>query len=158
MTGSSLATNPAAVGNASYSYTMRVEVPASRIVAAVTDAAEIMRWWTSVSGSERHGKDVRLKMGEQYLGFTVEQSSADEVTWTVTTCEMAPDWVGTVPSFSIRPNNDGTCDLEFRHVGLVPSLECYDMCRAGWGHFMPSLHQFLETGQGLPNEPRLQTA
>ena len=77
-----------------------------------------------------------------------------DVTWTVTDCPVMADWVGTKPSFSVRRNDDETCTIEFRHVGLSPALECFDQCRAGWNHFMPSLHQFLETGVGRPNEPR----
>jgi hypothetical protein len=64
------------------------------------------------------------------------------------------DWVGTKPTFSVRQNETGTRAVEFRHIGLRPALECFDQCRAGWGHFMPSLQQFLETGKGRPNEPR----
>jgi len=64
------------------------------------------------------------------------------------------DWIGTKPSFSVREDGDGTCAVEFRHIGLRPALECFDQCRAGWGHFMPSLQQFLETGEGRPNQPR----
>ncbi len=143
--------------NADYHYTMHIDVPASQIIEAITDETKIMGWWTAVSAAQRNGDQVRLEMGDQYLALTVEQPADGEVTWTVTTCEMAPDWVGTIPSFSIRAHGDDSCELEFRHLGLVPSLECYDMCRAGWGHFMPSLHQYLQTGQGLPNEPRLVT-
>ncbi|HVA43523.1 MAG TPA: SRPBCC domain-containing protein [Acidimicrobiales bacterium] len=159
MTTPSAASSPIGVGPADYRYAMQLEVPVARIIGAVTDEIEIQAWWTSVSATERHGDQLRLAMGDQSLVFTVAHNPEDDVvTWSVTTCEMAPDWVGTKPTFSIRPDQDGNSELEFRHVGLVPSLECYDMCRAGWGHFMPSLRQYLETGQGLPNQPRLVSA
>jgi len=143
---------------ADYCYTMEVAVPLERIVAALTDDAEIVQWWTAVTASERTGDVIRLAMGGQWLAFIVERRADDEVTWTVTSCEMAPDWVGTEPTFTIRAGRGGASELTFRHVGLVPSLECFDMCRAGWGHFLPSLRQYLETGEGLPNEPRLVSA
>ncbi|MDQ2874979.1 MAG: hypothetical protein M3Y33_09385 [Actinomycetota bacterium] len=38
----------------------------------------------------------------------------------------------------------------FRHEGLSPQLECYDMCRAGWDQYLPSLRDYLETGTGTP--------
>ena len=151
-------TDSAAGDAADYRYTMDIDAPVERIIEAVTDETAIVRWWTSVSASERHGDEVRLVMGGQSLTFAIACPADGEVTWTVSTCEMAPDWVGTKPSFSIRPGGDGATRLEFRHIGLVPSLECFDLCRAGWAHFMPSLHQYLETGEGLPNEPRLVTA
>jgi len=153
---SSLApTAPAATDD--YTYDMQVDVPLPQVIAAVTDGSVISRWWTAVTSSERHGDEVRLFVGDHapFVFFTLEHTrGTGDVTWTVTDCAVMADWVGTKPSFSVRPNADGTCALAFRHVGLSPELPCFDQCRAGWNHFMPSLHQFLETGVGRPNEPR----
>ena len=155
-TGSSL--TPAATATADdYTYDMQVHVPSPQIIEALTDDTTISRWWTAVTRSERHGDEVQLFMGGDTpaVVVTVEHTPATgEVVWTVTDCPVMADWVGTRPSFSVRPNADGTCTIEFRHVGLRPALPCFDQCRAGWNHFMPSLHQFLETGVGRPNEPR----
>jgi hypothetical protein len=139
-----------------YGYVMQVDVPRPQIVAALTDDALIRAWWTAATRSERTGDDVALFMGNGALlvDFTIEHApGTDEIAWAVTGCVM-DDWIGTKPSFSIRRNDDGTSTVEFRHVGLRPALPCFDQCRAGWNHFMPSLHQFLETGEGRPNEPR----
>jgi len=139
-----------------YTYETQVHAPLPEIIAALTDGAVICRWWTAATRSERHGDKVRLFMaGEVHLvDFTIEQApGTNSVTWAVTAC-VEPDWIGTTPSFFLRPNGDGTYGIEFRHVGLQPALPCYDQCRAGWNHFMPSLHQFLETGEGRPNDPR----
>jgi hypothetical protein len=142
-----------------YTYEMQVRAGLPQIIAAVTDDALIRSWWTAATRSERHGNDVRLFMGgdAHLVDFTIDAPDTSDVIWTVTTCVME-DWVGTKPSFSVRQNDDGTCAVEFRHVGLRPTLPCFDQCRAGWNHFMPSLHQFLETGEGRPNEPRATSA
>ena len=140
-----------------YTHEMRVHASLPQIIEALTDDNVIRRWWTAATTSERHDNEVQLFMGGDapFVSFTVEHvPGTGEVTWTVTDCAVMADWVGTKPSFSVRPNADGTCTVEFRHIGLRPALECFDQCRAGWNHFMPSLHQFLETGEGRPNEPR----
>jgi uncharacterized protein YndB with AHSA1/START domain len=140
-----------------YSYETQVHVPLPQIIEALTEDAVISRWWTAVNRSERRGDEVQLFMGGDTPAviITVEHTpGTGEVTWTVTDCPVMDDWVGTKPSFTVRPGDDGTCGIEFRHVGLRPALPCFDQCRAGWNHFMPSLHQFLETGVGRPNEPR----
>jgi uncharacterized protein YndB with AHSA1/START domain len=140
-----------------YTYEMQVHVPREQIIAAVTDDTLISRWWTAVTWSERDGADVRLfvRDDEPFVNFTVEHApGTGDVTWAVTECAVEADWVGTQPSFSVQPHDDGTCTLRFHHVGLSPAVECFAQCRAGWNHFMPSLHQFLETGVGRPNEPR----
>jgi hypothetical protein len=143
------------IASTDYAYDFAVDVPRSQILAAVTDDAAIRGWWTAATRSERQGDEVRLFRDDApFVSFTVDHTSGtDEVTWTVTGC-MMDDWIGTQPSFSVQPNDDGTQAVHFRHVGLHPSLECFDQCRAGWNHFMPSLHQYLETGEGRPNEPR----
>jgi hypothetical protein len=140
-----------------YAFEMQVHAPLPQIIAALTDDTVICRWWTAATRSERHGDDVRLFMNDEapFVSFTVEHAPAtSEVAWMVTDCAVMADWVGTKPTFWVRRNSDATCAIEFRHAGLRPALECFDQCRAGWNHFMPSLHQFLETGEGRPNEPR----
>ena len=140
-----------------YTYEMQVHVPLPQIIEALTDGTEISRWWTAVTRSERHSDEVELFMGGDgpAVVITVAHDPAtSEVTWLVTDCPVMADWIGTKPSFAVQPNDDGTVSVAFRHVGLRPALPCFDQCRAGWNHFMPSLHQFLETGEGRPNEPR----
>ena len=156
MTTPSPSAPPVAAASDDYTYAMQVDVPRQQILSALTDDALIRRWWTAATRSERHGDDVRLFMGGDapLVDFTIEHAPGTGiVTWAVTAC-VVEDWVGTTPSFSVRPNSDETSIIEFRHVGLGPALPCFDQCRAGWNHFMPSLHQFLETGEGRPNEPR----
>ncbi len=156
MTTRSLPTPPITEAPDDYRYEMQVDVPLPEILAALTDETVVCAWWTAANGSERHGDDVRLLMGagELLVDLTVEHTTGTtDVAWAVTACVME-DWVGTKPSFSVQQNDDGTHRVEFCHVGLRPSLPCFDQCRAGWNHFMPSLHQFLETGEGRPNEPR----
>jgi len=149
-------TLPATAASDDYTYDMQVDVPLPQILAALTDDTVICGWWTAATRSERHGDDVQLFAGgdASFVDFTVEHTSGTgEVAWAVTAC-VEPDWVGTKPSFSVRANDDGTYAVGFRHVGLRPALACFDQCRAGWNHFMPSLRQFLEMGRGRPDEPR----
>jgi len=142
---------------ADYRYRMHVNATVDQVVEAVTDETVITRWWTVWTHSARRAGEVQLWMGdEEPMRFVVDHAPGTSVvTWTVTACDVIPDWVGTTPSFIVRAGDDGTADVEFHHVGLRPALECFDQCQAGWDHFMPSLHRFLDTGTGLPNEPRI---
>jgi uncharacterized protein YndB with AHSA1/START domain len=140
-----------------YTSEMHVHVPMAQVIEAVTDDTVISRWWTAVTRTERHGNDVQLFMGGDgpAVVITIDHvPGTNEVTWTVTDCPVMADWIGTKPSFAVKAGEDGTSTIEFRHIGLSPALECFDQCSAGWNHFMPSLHQFLETGEGRPNQPR----
>jgi hypothetical protein len=60
------------------------------------------------------------------------------------------EWVGSTIRFTISPADDGA-RLDFVHLGLTPSWECYENCAMGWDWYAArSLRQFVETGAGTP--------
>jgi hypothetical protein len=80
------------------------------------------------------------------------------VRWFVTRSHLAmlsknDEWTGTEIAFRLTPTIDGKTRLDFEHVGLVPSFECYDRCSTGWNYFLASLCQYAETGRGTPWVP-----
>ncbi|WP_157514143.1 SRPBCC family protein [Nocardia concava] len=70
------------------------------------------------------------------------------VQWHVIGYAPLPDWAGTTIRFDLSPTASGGTELRFRHYGLRADLDCYDMCRAGWDHFLPSLRGYAESGHG----------
>ena len=62
------------------------------------------------------------------------------------------EWEGTKLQWQIKKHGDET-KIVFVHEGLVPSLDCYDVCRQGWDYFfVSSLKQYLDTGEASPFE------
>ena len=59
------------------------------------------------------------------------------------------EWKGTIIKWEIVADETGS-NVTFTHQGLVPALECYDICEAGWDYFLGSLKNYLETGKGNP--------
>ena len=54
----------------------------------------------------------------------------------------------------LRPEPAGAgTELRFRHHGLTPQLECFEMCLAGWTHYLASLVDYVDRGTGTPNPP-----
>jgi hypothetical protein len=51
---------------------------------------------------------------------------------------------------TLRESGPGGCDLQFRHEGPRPGLECYGQCRAGRDQYLPRLRDYLESGVGNP--------
>ena len=61
------------------------------------------------------------------------------IQWSCMAHTGLPEWSGTTMTFEIVKGTSNECQLNFRHVGLTPKLECYD----------------LQGGVGpLPEEPR----
>jgi regulatory protein YycH of two-component signal transduction system YycFG len=59
------------------------------------------------------------------------------------------EWTGTDVVFEIERKGDKT-EVQFIHVGLVPTYECYDVCSKSWEIITQSLRELITTGKGKP--------
>jgi len=123
------------------------------VFSALTDIDALTGWWTPAGGGAGAGETLRFLMGDQEVVMQVEEADRpSRVRWSVLVCEPAQDWVGTSITFDLEPAGTGTA-LQFRHHGLHPGLECYDMCDAGWTRHLTSLVEYVDRGAGNPNPP-----
>ena len=97
---------------------------------------------------------VRLRVTRLVPGELVEWVVIDNYFNFV---EDQSEWVGDRIEFALE-NGDGSTTLRFTQHGLVPELECYDVCSNAWGFFIrDSLRQLAEHGAGQ-SETRSGTA
>ena len=143
--------NPVAA-TTDYRTKIRIRVDADTLFDALTTTAGLAAWWNPASGSGEIGGELRFTMNapEPLVIHVDEATRPASVRWTVTDCPFLPDWVGTRPTFTISPVDDHTSTLHFRHHGLTENLECIDICTRSWDHYMTSLRDYLEDGQGSP--------
>jgi Activator of Hsp90 ATPase homolog 1-like protein len=60
------------------------------------------------------------------------------------------EWNGTEIVFEIGKKG-GKTELRFTHIGLVPTIECYDGCSGAWSYYVgESLRNLITTGKGKP--------
>jgi uncharacterized protein YndB with AHSA1/START domain len=136
-------------------YVKQIHVSASpeRVFEILMTSAEFAAWWAPATGSATQSGELRITFDgiEDPLVLRVRQATRPStVIWEVESCIFLPDWVGTTPTFTLSEPDTGGCDLRFRHEGLNPRLECYDMCRAGWEQYLPSLRDYIDSGTGNP--------
>lgn len=80
----------------------------------------------------------------------------ERVVWRVTGGWMGfvddkTEWDGTETVFEVSRVEDRT-QVRFTHVGLVPSLECYEGCWRNWQKSIEgSLYDLITTGTGNPH-------
>ena len=141
---------PAVTGD--YTKQIQFSAPPDQVFDALTTVAGLASWWAPVTGSGAAGGELRFSYGAgQTMVVQVEEADRPStVVWRVEWCNVLPDWAGTSPTFTVRRSAEGGSELAFRHEGLGPQLECYDQCRAGWDHFLPSLRAYVESGAGTP--------
>jgi uncharacterized protein YndB with AHSA1/START domain len=146
---------------ADYTTTITADAPPETVFAALTIPAHLAAWWAPATGHGAEGGELRFDMHSPQGPLVIRVHSAEHprvLVWNVLSCPFLPDWEGTTITFDLGRNDRGGCDLFFRHHGLTPQLDCYDTCRQGWNHFIPSLRQYVDTGTGNPRGSDADTA
>ena len=129
---------------------------------AIKKIANVQDWWgvTFTGNAEKQNDTFIVKMsGDSFFDFTVtELIPGKKVVWLVTDCNMPwysekREWANTKLIFDLRENN-GVTELNFKHEGLTPDVECYKDCMSGWTHWITtSLFSYFTTGQGKFRPP-----
>jgi hypothetical protein len=80
------------------------------------------------------GIRVAWRVVDSRLGFTADPA----------------EWTGTEITFAIS-ELDGTTQVRFTHVGLIPEFECFEDCSNAWGYYIHgSLRSAIAAGQVQP--------
>ncbi|HKB43199.1 MAG TPA: hypothetical protein VKC90_02380 [Chitinophagaceae bacterium] len=121
---------------------------------------DVSKWWTkNTVGSSKNIDDVfTVTFGETFAIFKIiEMVAGKKVVWLTTDCNLhwmkdKKEWKGTKMSFEISTKDNAT-QIHFTHVGLVPEIECFTDCSAGWTHYITkSLFKLLTEQTGLPDD------
>jgi uncharacterized protein YndB with AHSA1/START domain len=149
--GKERATPEPAQPGADYQKTIRVNAKPEALFDALVTLTGLAAWWTDVTGSGEAGGELTFIFEAGTCVMRVDEATRPaSVRWSVTDCAFLPDWVGTRPTFTIAPTDANRCELQFRHYGLTPELDCIDECTRGWDHFLVSLRDYAEVGRGSP--------
>jgi hypothetical protein len=121
---------------------------------------DVRGWWsgeidgrTDALGAEFTYSDKQVHRTTQKL---TELVPGKRVVWHVTSSRLnfvrdTTEWDGTDIVFEIAKKGDKT-EVRFTHIGLVPSIECYDGCAGAWGFYVnESLRDFIAKAKGQPN-------
>ena len=142
----------------SYAREISVAAPPGKAYRALTK--EVDRWWTTDAEGDAStvGDEATFRFGETYNTMRVRELEPNQgVVWECVAQNHASDqlsvhdeWVGTRLRWEIEAIGSGI-QITFVHEGLVPEMECYGICGAGWDRFfLGSLKKYLETGIGEP--------
>ena len=145
----------------SYSRTIIVSSTPGAAYQALTSGIE--KWWTtSCNPIFSTGDKITFRFGPTYWVMRANNLVPDnhielECIEAHHVHEGSPssiinEWEGTKLKWEILEQGDKT-KITLVHEGLVPSLDCYDICEQGWDYFfVNSLKEYLDTGKGSPFE------
>ena len=120
----------------------------------------VSKWWKEdLEGNSENLNDVFTnRNGEVFVTHKIiEFVPNKKVVWLVTDCNLPflknkSEWKNTKMSFEIS-SIDNKTQISFTHVGLVPELECYNMCVPGWDKYIKeSLFNLITDGVGQPEK------
>lgn len=147
------------MGNNDFNSSISAKISADE---AIKKISNVPAWWgiTFTGNSEKQNDKFTVKMGgDSFFNFTVtELIPGKRVVWLVTDCNMPwysdkRVWANTRLIFDLN-ENDGVTELNFKHEGLTPSIECYKDCESGWTHWIKtSLFSYFTTGKGVFRPP-----
>ncbi|MFC1558812.1 SRPBCC domain-containing protein, partial [candidate division KSB1 bacterium] len=139
----------------SYSTELLISAKPESVYSAITK--DIDKWWTELSNQALQAGDQLIVRFEKTTSWVMTVSEAfpnRSLVWKVTEANhdlegitTKDEWKGTIIKWKIA-GNESESKVTFTHEGLVPALECYEICIAGWGNFLGSLKNYLETGKG----------
>jgi uncharacterized protein YndB with AHSA1/START domain len=126
------------------------EAAPGTVLAALTSDEAISDWWGVTVGTPARGQRFEVGFGtDKGIDMEVVTAGPSRVEWYVRGAPLTPEWDGTTIVFELAPAGEGT-ELRFTHRGLTPQLECFDMCHEGWTHYLGSLVDYVDRGEGQP--------
>lgn len=141
-----------------YTATIEVKAPAEKAFESINN---VNGWWSEkIKGNSEHLNDVFIIDfgGDAFVKHQlIEVVPNTKVVWEVTDCFLPwfsnkTEWTNTKMSFEISSENDLT-NILFTHIGLVPEVDCYDMCTKGWDQYIKSsLFKLITEGVGEPQK------
>jgi len=144
-----------------FQQSLLLEASPAAVYAALTTAEGLRGWWTQDCDiATGVGGTSHFRFGPNHKDMRIEHlAPGREVRWLCTRAHIAvakltrrDEWVGTRPVFRISPEDDGRTRLDFVHIGLVPGLDCYELCNRGWRYFLASFERYMHIGCGTPYE------
>jgi uncharacterized protein YndB with AHSA1/START domain len=137
-----------------YARELAIAAPRARVFGTIASLDGLAAWWTPlVSGSAAAGEELTFAFDglDERIVMRVEESTpCARVRWTCLRNDGHPEWEGTSIVFDLADDGRQGCRLRFRHIGLVPLLDCYLVCESGWERFLASIASYAETGRGNP--------
>lgn len=139
-----------------YTVSITVEASARQAFKSINN---ITGWWTTVfeGHSEKLNDVFTVRFGETFITIKIVEFVPDnKILWHVIDCHKhwlknnQKEWLDTTILWEISTEEKATT-ISFKHIGLVPGIECYNGCEGAWNFYIKdSLFKLITDGKGVP--------
>jgi|SRR6185312_13641592 len=140
--------------NKDFTTSFLVDQTPGEVFAAINRVSD---WWQGEikGGASKLNDEFTYQMEEFHFSKqkVVEFVPNKKVVWLVTDSKLTftkdvSEWTGTKIVFEITEKDNKT-QLRFTHMGLAPTIECYNDCSNAWSQLVgQSLYSLITTGKG----------
>jgi len=140
-----------------YTTTITVDRSPEEVFTAINN---VRSWWSEeIEGSTQHLNDEWTYRYQDVHRCKIKITAYlpnQKVVWQVMDNYFSftrdkEEWKGNQIVFEII-EKEGRTQLQFTQIGLVPAMECYDICINAWDTYIrKSLYNLITTGVGQPN-------
>ena len=144
----------------SYSEKVLIKGSPQQVFKAIS--GNVHQWWGKTDAPVNQINDeFTTSFAETFWKFRITLFEPDKkIVWTCIEAKhihsghegIEKEWLGTSVEWVLEEQADEKSTLlSFTHNGLVPELNCYDICYPAWEKFVTkSLKSFVESGKGMP--------
>ena len=142
------------MNNQNFTTTILVDQSPAEVFKAINNARA---WWSEdIEGNtDKLNEEWTYHFGDNHRSKmkTIEMIPDKKVEWLVVDnyfkfTKDSTEWTGNKITFEITKQSNKT-QLVFTQIGLVPTYECYNVCRDAWiGFIQKSLQSLIITGKG----------
>ena len=118
-------------------------------------------WWSQAIEGHTDQPGAEFQFSQPGIHYSVQKITEmvpkRKVIWHIVDSRIyfvrdKNEWTGTDVVFEITRKGAQT-EIRFMHIGLVPTLACYEDCSNAWDfHINDSLRSLITTGKGNPAE------
>ena len=136
-----------------FTTTILVDNTTSEVFNAINN---VRSWWQGeiIGDTDKLGDEFSYQMKDVHFSKQkiIECIANQKIVWLITESILKhpnqTEWTNTKIVFDITEVNNKT-QVQFTHVGLVPTFECYVGCSWAWGQLIQeSLHSLIPKEKG----------
>ncbi|MHA7058899.1 SRPBCC family protein [Aquimarina sp. M1] len=144
----------------SYTISVSIEANSEAVFNAITQS--VQEWWGYTNSAvSKLDDEFTASFDKTCWKFKISEFEPNsKIVWQCIHAKhihsgydgIEKEWIGTKVEWYLEEKSQNETILNFIHNGLVPKLNCYEICWPAWERFVTqSLKSFVESGKGMPH-------